>query len=117
MSRNASRHTRRGHTLLELTLVLVIMALTSMVLLRNVHFVVDRVEARNAVRAAGSAMDRARNEAMAQQLLVSVRIDTIAGALDLVSRAGRIAQVPVGQMHGVTLSTTRDSVTYDVRGL
>ena len=108
---------RRGHTLPELTLVLIIMSLTGLVLVRQTHLILDRVEARNAVRVAGALMDRARNEAIAQQTLVSVRIDTVSGSIDLLSRTGRIAHEPVGSSHGVTLSTTRDSVTYDVRGL
>ncbi len=108
---------RRGHTLLELTLVLVIMGLTGLVLIRQAHLMMDRIEARNAVRAAGALMDRARNEAIAQQALVSVRIDTATASMDVLSRTGRISHEPLGASHGVTLSTTRDSVTYDVRGL
>ncbi len=108
---------RKGYSLLELTLVLLIIGLTALVLLRQLHLVLDRVEARSAVRAAGALMTRAREEAMTQQTPMSVRIDTVSGDLDLLSRYGRVTRVPVGSMHTVTLSTSRDSVTYDVRGL
>jgi prepilin-type N-terminal cleavage/methylation domain-containing protein len=108
---------RDGYTLLELMLVLLLVGLTTLAVMRGLHAMVDRAEARNAVRASGALMNRARNEAMAQQTLVSVQIDTISGVLALVARGGSITTLPVGAMHGVALSTTRDSVTYDVRGL
>ena len=37
--------------------------------------------------------------------------------MDLLSRYGPIASEPVGFTHGVSLSSTRDSITFDVRGL
>lgn len=108
---------RAAFTLPELVLVLIIMALSGLVLIRQTHLLVDRIEARNAVRATAALMDRARTEAMAQQMLVSVRIDTVAAAVDIASRTGRISRLPLGASHGVSLSTNRDSITYDVRGL
>ncbi len=108
---------RRGFSLIEITLVLMIVGLTSFAMMRQLHSTLDRMEARSAIRAAGALLGRARDEAMAQQTAVSVRIDTVSAAMDLLSRYGRITRVPLGEMHAVTLTTTRDSITYDVRGL
>ena len=108
---------RRAQTLLELMLVLLIIGLSTLIMLRELHFFLDRMEARNAVRAAGQFVARARDEAITQQTPMSVRIDTAAGTLQLLSRTGGVAQAPVGSMHRVTLSTTRDSIAFDVRGL
>ncbi len=77
----------------------------------------DRIEARNAVRDAGALVARARDEAMAQQTPVTFRVDTLAGSVYLASRYGPIARAPLAAAHGVTVSTSRDSITFDVRGL
>lgn len=108
---------RRGYSLLEISLVLVVMGLSVVIMLRQLHLTIDRIEARSAARAAGNLIGRARDEALAQQTLVTVLIDTTRGEIALTSRYGRIATSPVGSMHDVTLSTTRDSITFDVRGL
>jgi hypothetical protein len=60
---------------------------------------------------------RARDEAVAMHTPVSIRIDTVASTLELRSRDGPFGLAPLRSTHGVTLSTTRDSITFDVRGL
>ena len=113
----ANHTTRRGHTLVELVLVMIVMALVTMMGVRQFQLLMDRLATRDAVRSAGAMVARARDEAMALHTPVSVRIDTIASALELRSRDGRIAQSPLRTTHGVSLSTTRDSIAFDVRGL
>ena len=114
--RNQPR-SRPAFTIAELALVLVIIGLTSLVGLRQLHFYLDRVATRNAVRAAGSVVSRARDDAVALHTPVSVRIDTSSATLELLSRTGPFGRTALGAAHGVTLSTTRDSITFDVRGL
>ena len=108
---------RSAFTLAEVVLVLVIMALTSLVGLRQIHLYLDRAATRNAVRAAGSVVARARDDAVALHTPVSVLIDTAAATLHLLSRTGSSVPTTLGDTHGVTISTTRDSITFDVRGL
>ena len=108
---------RPAFTLAEVALVLVIMGLTALVGLRQVHLYLDRLATRNAVRAAGSVVARARDDAVALHTPVSVRIDTLSATLELLSRTGPFARAALGAAHGVALSTTRDSITFDVRGL
>ena len=114
---NHSPLRHRGHTLIELVLVVVIIGLTSLVGLRQFHLYLDRVATRTAVRTAGGVVARARDEAVALHTPVSMRIDTASATLELLSRSGPFARTPLGEMHGVALSTTRDSITFDVRGL
>lgn len=114
MSRSPSRH---GLTLIELTLALVILGLMMMIATRQVTLFVDRIATRDAVRAAAAVVARARDEALALHTPVSIRIDTTRDALELVTRSGLIARAMLGDVHGVSLTTTRDSITFDVRGL
>ena len=108
---------RCGHTLVELILVMIIMALASMMGIRQFQLMMDRLATRDAVRSASVMVSRARDEAMALHTPVSLRIDTITSALELRSRDGAIALALLRTTHGDTLSTTRDSITFDVRGL
>lgn len=106
-----------GHTLIELVLVMVLIGLTSLTGIRQLHHFLDRAATRGAVRAAAGVVARARDDAVALHTPVSVRIDTVAAALELFSRHGPFGRAALGELHGVTLSTTRDSITFDVRGL
>jgi type II secretory pathway pseudopilin PulG len=108
---------RTGATLVELVLVMLIIGLTSLVGLRQLQLYMDRIATRDAVRAAGGVVERARDEAVALHTPVSVRIDTMAASLELLTRGLALGKTALGQIHGVALSTTRDSVTFDVRGL
>jgi type II secretory pathway pseudopilin PulG len=108
---------RTGHTLVELVLVMCIMALATMMGIRQFQLLMDRLATRDAVRAASGVVARARDEAVAMHTPVSIRIDTVASTLELRSRDGPFGLAPLRSTHGVTLSTTRDSITFDVRGL
>ena len=106
-----------GHTLIELVLVMVVMALAALIGIRQFQLLLDHLATRDAVRAAGGVIARARDEAVALHTPVSVRIDTLASTLELASRDGRFGLAALGATDGVALSTTRDSITFDVRGL
>ena len=114
--RNRARN-RTGYTLIELVLVMIIMTLAALVGIRQVQLLLDRLATRDAVRDAGAVVSRARDEAITLHTFVSVRVDTALGSLELISRDGRVALAPLGTTHGVALSTTRDSITFDIRGL
>ncbi|MEO8334355.1 MAG: prepilin-type N-terminal cleavage/methylation domain-containing protein [bacterium] len=111
-------HSRRaGLTLAEMIIVMVIMGLTSLLGIGQMRFYLDRIATRDAVRAAGNVVERARDEAVALHTPVSVKIDTSAATLELLSRGLALGKTALGQLHGVALTTTRDSITFDVRGL
>ena len=108
---------RAGHTLIELVLVMIVMSLAALMGIRQFQLLMDRLATRDAVRAANFVVARARDDAIAMHTPVSVRIDTGASTLELRSRDGSISLAPLGTTHGVSLTTTRDSITFDVRGL
>ena len=112
-----SHATRRGYTLVELVLVMCIMVLAALMGIRQFQLLMDRLATRDAVRAASTVVARAREEAVAMHTPVSVRIDTVASSLELRSRDGAFGLAQLRSSHGVSLSTTRDSITFDVRGL
>jgi Tfp pilus assembly protein PilE len=108
---------RSGLTLVELCLVLTILGLTTTIVVHQLSFYLDRAAARAAIVEAAAVVVRARDEAVAQRTLVSVRIDTVADALELRARGTALSRTALGHAHGVALSSNRDSLTFDVRGL
>jgi len=110
-------HARDGLTLVELCLVLTIIGLVTMIAVRQLGLYVDRSAAHAAVLEAAGLVARARDEAVAQRALVSVRFDTVTDALELRMRGAILSRVALGHAHGVAISANRDSLTYDVRGL
>lgn len=108
---------RAGVTLIELALVLVIIGLASLAGIRQLQHYLDRIATRDAARSAGALIGRARDEALALHSPVSVRVDTVRAALELRVRGTPYGRLALGDIHGVALTTTRDSITFDVRGL
>jgi prepilin-type N-terminal cleavage/methylation domain-containing protein len=108
---------RAGHTLVELSLVLTIVGLVSMIAVHEATLYLDRVAARSAVAEAAALVARARDDALAQRAVVSLRVDTVAGTVGLSARGEPLTLRALGHAHGVRLSTTRDSIAFDVRGI
>jgi Tfp pilus assembly protein FimT len=116
MQRRAAR-IRWGYSLVELILVCTLIGLVSLAGARGLAHHLDRLAVQNAVAEAATAMARARDEALARHAIVSVRIDTGEATLTLRSRGDRLGRYALGHAHGVSLSTSRDSLAFDVRGL
>jgi prepilin-type N-terminal cleavage/methylation domain-containing protein len=114
--KRTSRHSP-AFTLAEVVAVVAIMGLVAMLAITRLRLQLDRIAARTAVADAALVVARAREEAIAQHAVVSLRVDTGAGTLALQARGERLAVHALGHEHGVTLSTTRDSIAFDVRGL
>jgi prepilin-type N-terminal cleavage/methylation domain-containing protein len=108
---------RDGVTLVELCLVLALVGILASIATRQITRYLDRAAVRAAVAEAATVVLRARDDAMAQRTPVSVRIDTTNAALELSARGVVLSRAALGHAHGVALSATRDSLTYDVRGL
>jgi hypothetical protein len=77
----------------------------------------DRIAVRNAVAEGAGVVARARDEALARRTIVTLRIDTVAHRLALRTRDGPLALHALGHVYGVALSSSRDSVSFDARGL
>ncbi|MDB4898333.1 MAG: hypothetical protein JWN53_141 [Gemmatimonadetes bacterium] len=104
-------------TLAEILLVVTIVGLMSLLVVGRVTRYLDRIATRTAVAEAALLVARARDEAIAQHAVVSLRVDTATGTISLQARGERLALHTLGHELGVTLATTRDSIAFDVRGL
>ncbi|HET9013789.1 MAG TPA: GspH/FimT family pseudopilin [Gemmatimonadaceae bacterium] len=110
-------HFRCGYTLPELVLVVTIAGLASAIGARALARHLDRLAVQAAVAEAAGALARARDEALARHAVVGVRIDTPRATVTLRARGARPVAYALGHAHGVSLSTTRDSLAFDARGL
>jgi Tfp pilus assembly protein FimT len=108
---------RPALTLLELVIVLMIIGLLSIIAVREVGHYLDRIAARSAVAEAAEVIQQARDEALARHAVVSVKIDTESGELTLRERGRALAVHALTHAHRVALTSTRDSLAFDVRGL
>lgn len=97
--------------------MLAVIALTMMIATRQLALYLDRAAARSAVAEAAMVVVRARDEAVAQRALVTVRVDSAADALELRERGVVFSRAALGHAHGVSLTSNRDSLVFDVRGL
>ena len=108
---------RCGFSLVELVLVMTLAGLVCVTVVHALSVQLDRMAVRDAIAEAAGALARARDEALARRAVVRVRIDTAQRTLTVRSGDERIAWHALGHAHGVSLSTTRDSIAFDVRGL
>ncbi len=110
----------RGHTaftLVEVLTVLAILALISGIAAQQLSRQLDRLAVTGAITEAASALSRARDDALAQRTMVTVRIDTLAGTVVSRWRGRAGTTYALARSYHVVLSTTRDSIAFDARGL
>jgi len=97
--------------------VLTVIALTMMIATRQLAMYLDRAAARSAVAEGAMMVVRARDDAVAHRALVTVRVDSVADALELRERGVVVSRAALGHAHGVSVTSNRDSLVFDVRGL
>jgi Tfp pilus assembly protein FimT len=99
-----------------LVVVIVIVTLAAIALPRF-REATDRFAARAAVEEARSLFAFARRSAITRRSVVGVIPDTVAGVILVRSRGTELARVALRDRYGVRLSASRDSMSYDPRGL
>lgn len=108
---------RRGFTLLELVIVVTLAGILLAIAVPRTRAVLDGIAVRSAVGDVIATLSDARALSLAGDGLVAVHLDTAAGTLSVRRGSEMVHRRAIGYAHGVRLGGTRDSLTYDPRGL
>ena len=109
------RHT--GYTVLELVIVVTIASVLMAMAIPPVTLALDRISVEAAAGDIGSLLATARSLAIAGHSSVAVDVDSTAGVIRVRRGTELLVARNIGEAHGVRLSKTRDSLSYDWRGL
>jgi len=109
--------TRKGFTIIEITVVIAIISALFAITLPRVSGFIDRIELHAAVSEIESMFSLARHVAIARGSQVILDIDATRGDMTLRSSNGNIRTSEVGRAHGVTLATNKTSITYSPIGV
>ncbi len=109
--------TRSGFTLIDQLLAMGLIALLCGVCLQQAGALRDRLAVRAAKGAVTDAIALAREHANASGLRTAVRINSLSGSVLAHTGSDTLTRAPVGDLLGVTLSATRDSMAYQPSGL
>ena len=108
---------RTATTVVELAVVLVVVAALAAIALPRFRASADRFASRVAIQEARSLFTFARRSAITRRSVVAVITDTMAGAILVRSGGVELARRSLRERYGVRLTATRDSMSYDPRGL
>ncbi|HEX9565499.1 MAG TPA: GspH/FimT family pseudopilin [Gemmatimonadaceae bacterium] len=108
---------RSGFTLLELSVSLVLVGLMAGLTMPRYVAWRDRIAVEAAASTAVSLLATARHAALRRAAVTAVRFDTGTAEVLVHSRSDTIERRPLGEVHGVRLTATRDSIAYGPAGL
>ncbi|HEU4995075.1 MAG TPA: prepilin-type N-terminal cleavage/methylation domain-containing protein [Gemmatimonadaceae bacterium] len=107
----------RGYTLPELITALTICGILLAIAVPRIQSQLDRVAVRSAVADAISAINTARSLALAGHSAIAVHFDSVTGGIRVRRGGETLLERGLGKEHGVRVSATRDSLTFDAHGL
>jgi prepilin-type N-terminal cleavage/methylation domain-containing protein len=113
----AKRRRRPGFTLLELVIVVTLSGILLAIAVPRTRAVLDGIAVRSAAGDVVATLSYARAIALAGDGLVAVRVDSASGVVEVRRGSELLHSRGIGQAHGVRFAATRDSLTYDPRGL
>jgi prepilin-type N-terminal cleavage/methylation domain-containing protein len=108
---------RPGFNVIELTVALAVVAILSAVILPKAAGFIDAIEVRGAVTEIDALFSTARHLAIARAAQASLDIDPTLGVIAVHVGADTVKKWGLDEAHGVTLSTTRASITYSPTGM
>lgn len=106
-----------GYTLAELLMVVSIAGVMLAIAVPRAVRLLDRIAVSAAASDVHATLAFARSLALAGGSSVAVDIDSSTGTLRIRRAVDSLLSRNVGQAHGVRVSSTRDSLAYDSRGL
>jgi type IV fimbrial biogenesis protein FimT len=106
-----------GYTVVELLVVLTIVGVLMSIAIPRVALLLDRIAVDSAASDVQASLSLARSLALAGGIPVAVEVDSQSGVVRIRRGGERLQSRNVGQLHQVRLVATRDSLTYDPRGL
>lgn len=107
---------RKGYSLLEQLVVLVVMAILLTLAGPRTASALDRAAVRDARMQLVSALGAARGSALARAERVSVAMDSSAGILRILSGVDTLLVRSLRTELGVALASSRDTITYGASG-
>ncbi|MEO7363220.1 MAG: hypothetical protein ABI120_23000 [Gemmatimonadaceae bacterium] len=108
---------RAGTTLVEQIVILAMVGVLTALVVRSIGQQLDKLAVRGAAREARDVFASAREFAVARGVRTAVQIDPLIAELSAHASADTIAVRRLGVLHGVTVSTSRDSMAYSPSGL
>ena len=111
------RFSREGYTILELVIVVTMSAIVLSIAIPPCQRMLDRASVQAAAGDVAAMLSTARGIALAGHASVAVDIDSTSGVVRVRRGSEILVARNIGQAHGVQVERTRDSLTYDPRGL
>ena len=108
---------RRAHTLAELVVILVIVGIICAIAFPRLLRDTDRARVRGATREVVNALAAARAAAVARGRHVGIRFDPARSTVLVTSGEDTILRRDLEAIHGVTITSNRDSLAYAPTGL
>lgn len=108
---------RTGSTLVEQMVILTVLGVLSALAFRGISTVLDDLAVRAAAREVRDVFASAREHAVASGVRTAVQIDPAFALLTALAGVDTVTTRPVGQLHGVTVQSSRDSMAYSPSGL
>ncbi len=108
---------RAAFTLIELMITLGIVSILSAITIPKAGRFLDGIHVSGAVREIAALFNTARHIAIARSSRTLVEIDAAARTIHVVIDGDTVRTREIGQVHGVTIETTRPRMSYSASGL
>lgn len=108
---------RSGTTLIEVGVTISILGLMASLTFPRFSAYRDRVAVDAATSSAMSLLATARHAALRRATLTAVHLDTAGAIISVVSGIDTIEHRPLHEVHGVSMSTSRDSIAFAPSGM
>ena len=108
---------RTGTTMVEQLAVLVVIGVLAAIVVRSVAGALDALAVRAAAREIKDVFAAAREYAVARGVRTAVQVEPFAARVTALSGTDTVLVRPLGLLHQVALTTSRDSMAYSPSGL